>query len=193
MRTGEPSYVGITNEIYIGSDRSCLTTYLYRCICADMDAIRLFLLGRRLTKLAEGAMRGSSEGVPPSVALIIQDVVGHDRTPITDIVARTGLPQSYVSSSIADLARQRLIRTVADPSDGRRTLARVAPGFTRRLSERGAIPVDDAIAASAGTTEPRRVAEITATLERLATQLSIGPSQPPPPRRGSARPKRTVS
>src|SRR5256885_12700971 len=88
---------------------------------------------------------------------------------------------------------QRLIRTVADPADGRRTLARVVRGFTRRLSERGAMPVDEAIAASAGTSEPRRVAEITATLERLAAQLSIGPPQRPQLRRGLARPKRRLS
>ncbi len=137
-----------------------------------MNALQLFLLGRRLTKLGEMAMRGeSSTDLPASVVLIIQDVFVHEATSIGDIVGRTGLPQSYVSASIARLRAQDVMETMADRTDGRRTLVRVRPDFARGLAQRGTAPVDSFVADALGDPDPEAVAEVIAQLENLAQRL----------------------
>ncbi len=140
-----------------------------------MNALRLYLLGRRLTKLGEAALHGASgTELPASVVLIIQDVFAHADTAIGDIVARTSLPQSYVSASIARLRAQGVVETAADPADGRRTLVRIPPEFARRLAERGAAPADGMIAEALGSEDPAAAAEVIATLEDLAQRLLAG-------------------
>ena len=64
-----------------------------------------------------------------------------------DVTARTGLPQSYVSESVARLRDQGIVETSADPADGRRTLVRVTAEHPRTVAAKGAVPVDAALAA----------------------------------------------
>src|SRR5580693_7809367 len=60
--------------------------------------------------------------LPTGPSLVLRDVFAHPGSSITDITARTGLPQSYVSESVARLRSQGILETSADPADRRRTL-----------------------------------------------------------------------
>ena len=69
-----------------------------------MDAIDLIMLGRRLTRIGEETMRGSKEvPLPTGPTLVLQDVLTHPDSSISEVTARTALPQSYVSESVARL------------------------------------------------------------------------------------------
>jgi DNA-binding MarR family transcriptional regulator len=107
----------------------------------------LFRLGRQLTKIAETAMRSAAEApsTPPGVRLILADVSAEPGSSIGQIAARTGLPQSYVSESVARLRDQGVLATWADPADGRRTLVGVDPAIPRAVARAGAVPVDEAL------------------------------------------------
>ena len=79
---------------------------------------------------------------------MLRDVFAHPGSSITDITARTGLPQSYVSESAARLRSQGILETSADPADGRRTLVRVSAEHPRTVAGKGSAPVDAALAAA---------------------------------------------
>jgi MarR family len=119
--------------------------------------------------------------LPTGPSLVLRDVFAHPGSSITDITARTGLPQSYVSESVARLRSQGILETSADPADGRRTLVRVSAGHPRTVAAKGSAPVDGALAAALGEPDGGpAVAEIVATLSALAERLrpeSPGPIQ----------------
>src|SRR5580692_4400789 len=176
-----------------------------RCIVSDMNALDLIVLGRQLTKIGEEVLRGSGDPagqdagghgerpaqasgrprrapfMPTGPSLVLRDVFAHPGSSITDITARTGLPQSYVSESVARLRSQGILETSADPADGRRTLVRVSAGHPRTVAAKGSAPVDGALAAALGEPDGGpAVAEIVATLSALAERLrpeSPGPIQ----------------
>jgi DNA-binding MarR family transcriptional regulator len=162
-----------------------------------MNALDLIVLGRQLTKIGEEVLRGSpgsaGKGVdgrgeqaeaymPTGASLVLRDVFVHPDSSITDITARTGLPQSYVSESVARLRGQGILETSPDPGDGRRTLVRVSAQHPRTVAAKGAASVDGALAAALGEAENGPgVAEIIATLAALAERLR--PESPGPIRR----------
>jgi DNA-binding transcriptional ArsR family regulator len=164
-----------------------------RCIVRDMNALDLIMLGRQLTKIGEEVLRGPAPGghagdrpaqtpfLPTGPSLVLRDVFARPGSSITDITARTGLPQSYVSESVARLRSQGILETSADPADGRRTLVRVSAGHPRTVAVKGSAPVDGALAAALGEPDGGpAVAEIVATLSALAERLrpeSPGPIQ----------------
>src|SRR5262245_17138962 len=157
-----------------------------------MNALGLYLLGRRLARLGETALRGTTtEGTPASIILILQDVGAHQPTSISDVTVRTGLPQSYVSTTVTRLTQKGVTLTSADPGDGRRTLVRLSPAFARRAASRGMMPIEAVIAAAAGTDDPRRLADIVDRLERLARDLRSAPVVPGQASRGD-RPRTRV-
>ena len=120
--------------------------------------------------------------MPTGPTLVLRDVFANPGSSITDITARTGLPQSYVSESVARLRGQGIVRTSADPADGRRTLVRVSAQHPRTVAAKGSAPVDAALAAALG--EPNggaAVTKIIGTLSALADQLA--PETPGPIRR----------
>ena len=129
---------------------------------------------------ASGRTRQASF-LPTGPSLVLRDVFAHPGSSITDITARTGLPQSYVSESVARLRSQGILETSADPADGRRTLVRVSAGHPRTVAAKGSAPVDGALAAALGEPDGGpAVAEIVATLNALAERLrpeSPGPIQ----------------
>jgi DNA-binding MarR family transcriptional regulator len=130
-----------------------------------MNALDLYLLGRRLTKIGEEAMRGAdAPHVPTGLRLIVTDVAEHPGSPIGEIATRTGLPQSYVSQSVARLKDRGAIETANDPSDGRRTLVRLTRSIPAKTARRGAVSIDAELGEAAGIAEP---AEIVAALEAL--------------------------
>lgn len=129
-----------------------------------------------------GGTSGSGSGpvMPNGPSLVLRDVFAHPGSSISDITGRTGLPQSYVSESVARLRDQGIVETAADPADGRRTLVRVSAGHPRTVAAKGMASADAALAEALGEPEGG-AAEIIGTLERLATRLR--PASPGPIRR----------
>jgi DNA-binding MarR family transcriptional regulator len=148
-----------------------------------MNALDLIMLGRQLTKIGEEVLRGSAaQAMPTGPSLVLRDVFAHPDSPIGDIAGRTGLPQSYVSESVARLRDQGIVETAADPADGRRTLVRVTAQHPRTVATKGSAPVDAALAAALGEQagDPA-VSQLIETLSALAARLR--PSSPGPIRR----------
>jgi hypothetical protein len=78
-----------------------------------------------------------------------------------------------VSASIARLQRGGALVTEVDPADRRRTLVKPVPGVIERVGERVSVPIDAALAKGMGTSDPRTLADVIATLDALASQLLI--------------------
>ncbi|MDR8413979.1 MarR family transcriptional regulator [Nonomuraea sp. 3-1Str] len=144
-----------------------------------MNAVDLFLLGRTLMKIGEEAM--PTEGIGPqttsvrTVLIVVSDVRSHPDTSVGEIVARTGLPQSAVSASVARLREAGAVVTEPDPRDRRRTVIRHAPQLSDRVAEVRAAPIEPALALALGGAEPAghtEVTEVTALLEALAARLT---------------------
>ena len=148
-----------------------------------MDALDLILLGRRLTKIGEEVMRAGSVGSPPAgPTLVMKDVMSHPGSAISEITARTGLPQSYVSTSVARLSEQGLVLAAADPDDGRRTLVRPHPAHLRRVGKKAAVSADAALARALGLVSEREAQKTIGLLDDLLARLV--PSGPHPLRDG---------
>jgi DNA-binding MarR family transcriptional regulator len=136
-----------------------------------VNAVKLYLLGRKLMKIAEGALpKPATGGAPASVRMILIDIGEHPDSSVGEIATRTGFPQSHVSASVARLREFGALVTSADPRDRRRTLTRLAPGIAQR-SQRAAVPVDSVLAAALGSSDPTELDEVTAALDRLAARL----------------------
>src|SRR5690348_9614919 len=112
-----------------------------------MDALELYLLGRQLMKIADASFGAMGAAGPPlGLRLVLEDIATHPESSISEITARTGFPQSHVSSAVARFREQDIVVTHADPNDGRRTLVRATPSYVRRAARRGSVSADDAIA-----------------------------------------------
>jgi DNA-binding MarR family transcriptional regulator len=136
-----------------------------------MNALELYQVGRWLSRVAEDAMRPPGAPVtPPGARLILMDISAHADCSIGEIASRTGLPQGYVSGTVARMREQGVFETRLDPADRRRTLVRLTDDIPRSVMRAGAVPVDDALlkalAGSGGTDEG-----LIRTLERLAACL----------------------
>lgn len=132
-----------------------------------MDAFELFLVGRRLMKIAQDAMPAvGADELPASVRSVMVDVFAHPDSSVGEIAARTGFPQSHVSASIARLREAGVLVTAVDLADRRRLLIRRSPD-TRPDHP---APVDDAVAEALGTDE--HLQPVLAALETLARHLN---------------------
>jgi DNA-binding MarR family transcriptional regulator len=138
-----------------------------------VNAHDLFRLGRQLTKIAESAMRSAAgaPSTPPGVRLVLMDVAAEPGSSIGQIAARTGLPQSYVSESVARLRDQGAFDTRTDPADGRRTLVTLSAAIPGAVARAGAVPVDDVLIAAVGAGDPEADRALIASLETLAGRL----------------------
>ena len=135
-----------------------------------MDALELYVLGRRLAKLGEAALEGpGAQRLPPAVALVLGDVLTHPESSISQITERTGFPQSYVSKSVGQLRELKVVETVADPADGRRTLVRATRTSAKRIGQRAKAPFDDLLREALD--DPEELDEVRAALEVLAARL----------------------
>ncbi len=140
-----------------------------------MKSTDLFVLGRRLIKLAEEGLPG--QGVNNSVRFVLLDVAANPGSSINEITARTGFPQSHVSTSVIKLRQFGSVRTEIDPRDRRRTLVWVVPEAVHRASSRITSTADAAIARALGNPPAAEVAEVIGALETVAERL--GPSAGP--------------
>jgi len=137
-----------------------------------MNALDLFQLGRWLTKIAEEAMRPA--GAPrtaPGVLLILTDAFTSPDSSIGAIAARTGLPQSYVSETVAKLRDQGAFETRPDPADGRRTLVNVSATVSETVTRLGAISVDDVLISALDDPPADQAAELLAALVEITARL----------------------
>jgi DNA-binding MarR family transcriptional regulator len=136
-----------------------------------VNALELYQVGRWLSRVAEDAMRPPGAPVtPPGARLILMDISAHADCSIGEIASRTGLPQGYVSGTVARMREQGVFETRPDPADRRRTLVRLTDDIPRSVMRAGAVRVDDALlkalAGSGGTDEG-----LIRALERLAACL----------------------
>ncbi|WP_027343256.1 MarR family transcriptional regulator [Hamadaea tsunoensis] len=139
-----------------------------------MKAHDLFVLGRELTKIAEAAMRegAGAPATPAGLRLIMADVRAEPGSTIGDIATRTGLPQSYVSESVARLRDRGVVETWTDPADRRRTRVRIGAEIPHAVAKAGAVTVDKALLAAGGTGERDRDRALLKELAALAQRLT---------------------
>jgi DNA-binding MarR family transcriptional regulator len=129
----------------------------------------LFLLGRRLMKLAEEGLPG--QGVNRSVRLVLLDIGANPGSSISEITGRTGFPQSHVSTSVIKLRQFGAVRTEIDPRDRRRTLVWVVPKAVQQAHNRITATADAAIARALGNPPAAEVAPVIGALEMVAKRL----------------------
>jgi DNA-binding MarR family transcriptional regulator len=134
-----------------------------------MKSADLFLLGRRLMKLAEEGLPG--QGVNNSLRFVLLDVAANPGSSIREITARTGFPQSHVSTLVIKLRQFGAVRTEIDPRDRRRTLVWVVPAVVQRAHSRITATSDAAIARALGNPPATKVAEVIGALEMVAERL----------------------
>jgi len=138
-----------------------------------VNGLDLFLLARRLTRVAEDSI--SSAGLhplPTSVRSILADVFEHPDTSIAEITARTGFPQSHVSAAVATLRKAGALEANVDPRDRRRTLIRPSVRAREQAAQRiAAAPIDGALTRALGTEDLREIGEVVTLLEQLAQRF----------------------
>ena len=141
-----------------------------------MDALDLILLGRQLTRIGEHALRGgTATEMTNGRALVLRDVFAHPETSVSAITARTGLPQSYVSESVAALRERGILDTAPDPHDRRRTLATVTTAHRHRVAKRAAIPVDATLSKHVGEERTRIALPLLTQIVELLAEVEEGP------------------
>ena len=135
----------------------------------------MFLLGRTLMKIAEDALPteglDDQPGSVRTVLIVVTDVRVHPGSAISDVVSRTGLPQSAVSAAVGRLREAGAVVTEPDARDRRRVRILPAPGLSDRVEQDRATPIDAALARALGDADPGRVADVVALLEQLALLL----------------------
>lgn len=158
-----------------------------------MEAFDLIMLGRQLTRIGERAMRGgpdmhgqrsaagqgTAQDLPPGSLLVMRDVFAHPGSSISDITARTGLPQSYVSDSVSKLREHGMAETSSDPADGRRTLVSITAHHLRQVASHSLRDADAVLLDELGDTDGDFARQVIEVLSELAARLR-------PPTSGSA-------
>ncbi|MET7551825.1 MarR family winged helix-turn-helix transcriptional regulator [Streptomyces sp. NPDC005479] len=122
---------------------------------------------------AEDLQQGSTR----SVGVVLGDLVTHPGTTVGEIAARTGLPQSQVSTAVARLEHAGSVDTEPDPADRRRRLIRPTVKPSAPVAEVRAATIDDAVAAALsgpdGTApDPVVLHEVAEALDLLAHRLT---------------------
>jgi DNA-binding MarR family transcriptional regulator len=135
-----------------------------------MNAVGLFLLGRKLMQLAEDALPQGR--VATSVRLVLMDVAIHPGSSISAITERTGFPQSHVSTSVAKLRELGVLETEVDAADHRRTLVRATPAAVARGASISSAPIEVALGPALMGSGPNEVGEVVDALELLARRLT---------------------
>lgn len=149
-----------------------------------MNAAQLFLLGRKLMRIAEEVLPQGK--VTTSLRLVVIDIAYHPDSSITEITERTAFPQSLVSMTVAKLRDLGLVETAPDPADRRRTLVRTTPRMVQRGEQRGSSPIEAVLAKHLGPEHDDELAEVLAALEVLARLLTpeVTPAGTPSPTGG---------
>jgi DNA-binding MarR family transcriptional regulator len=135
-----------------------------------MNPMSLFLLGRKLMQIAEGALPKGQTA--KSGRLVFVDVAYHPDSSISEITERTGFPQSLVSTAVARLRDIGLLESGPDPLDRRRTLVRTTPGLNAVQERLGRVSIDDLVARELGEEDQGELTDAIAALELLSRLLT---------------------
>lgn len=147
-----------------------------------MEALDLIILGRQLARIGERAMRGDllegdqsapDPSLPAGALIVMRDLLTHPASSITDITARTGLPQSYVSESVNKLRVKGIATTSADPADRRRTLVRLSARHLEQVERQSARDADAALRRSLGDLDDVRSEQLIGMLAELVGRLRV--------------------
>jgi DNA-binding MarR family transcriptional regulator len=106
----------------------------------------LYVLGRTLTDAAFRATRAAEQGLSAGEFAVLHDVYDYGPTPVSAIVARTGLAQSRVSTVVQHLAGRGWVLARTDPADRRKTLVEVADHVKDEGDRIRALDVAEALA-----------------------------------------------
>lgn len=137
-----------------------------------MEAAGLYRLIRQLRTVAGAATTDDPEAVSPSSFAVIEDLVRHPDSSITQIVGRTGLVQSMVSNAVAQLRADGLLQTAADPQDRRRTLVSLNASVCQDvLTPRAGRSIDEALQRIRPDLDDVLRAELVHHLEAIARLL----------------------
>ncbi len=135
-----------------------------------MEAGQLHRLGRRLIELSRTVTEQVDDPAMTAGELaVIEDVMLHADSSVSDVSARTGFVQSHVSVSVARLKQRGLVETFTDPADGRRTRVRVAGGAARAITARAGRDIHDTLAEVVADAEQAR--RVSVLLDELAELL----------------------
>jgi DNA-binding MarR family transcriptional regulator len=135
-----------------------------------MNPMSLFLLGRKLMQIANGALPNGKSNT--TARLIFVDVAYHQNSSITEITERTGFPQSLVSTAVARLRDLGLLATAPDPSDRRRTLVRTTPAVNAVEERLGPVSIDAMVAEELASENRDELPEAIAALDLLSRLLT---------------------
>jgi DNA-binding MarR family transcriptional regulator len=153
-----------------------------------MNAAELYMLGRKLMKIADGALPMPDGNRPPTtLRMVVLDVAENPGSSIGEITDRTGFPQSLVSTSVKKLRKFGVLETYTDPQDGRRTLVRVVEEFAQMRANQTMPSIEDPLAEAIGPVTTEELEQIQSALELLAQRLIPHMSQ----RHGQQQPQET--
>jgi len=107
--------------------------------------------------------------------LVLEDVITHPDSLISEIHQRTGFAQSHVSASVARLNERGLLVTAADRGDARPTRIRVGEDTLAAITRRAGRRVDDVSAQTVG--DPTQASRVLAVLDELAELLLASPAR----------------
>jgi len=138
-----------------------------------MDPVELFLLGRRLMKIAETALPdvGAGSGGNRTTLLAASEIAGNPGSTVGEIAARTGLPQSAISQAVARLVEAGSVVGEPDPADGRRTLLRHVGEASERVAEVRATNIRPALKAAMDDADAASLDAVESALRQLSTAL----------------------
>jgi DNA-binding MarR family transcriptional regulator len=144
-----------------------------------MDGGELHRLGRRLLELSAQVTGESGDlRLTPGELAVLEDVIRHPASSVSETSERTGFVQSHVSVSVARLKARGLAETETDPADGRRTRVRAADATVQAITRRAARSIEDTL--SHTLEDPSQAGRAADLLRELAALLL-----PPGPRNGS--------
>ena len=133
-----------------------------------MDGVRLHRLGKRLIDLARQVTTDAGDtALTPGEVAVLEDVLKHPGSVVTEIQARTGFAQSHVSTSVSRLRDQGLIVGAPDPDDRRRTRLTLADIARRAIMRRAGRAADETIAEAVGPAKAERVLMLLTELSDL--------------------------
>ena len=140
----------------------------------EMEMSDLYQLGRRLTELAYEGMGAGELEISPSEFLVLRDLYMNGESSIGATVERTGLAQSRVSTSVTNLRERGWVETGPDPTDKRKTLARVTKQVKLEGDRRRGQSASGALNRVLADAKPSERAQLAKALERLH-QLLVQP------------------
>ncbi|MEJ7629516.1 MAG: MarR family transcriptional regulator [Nocardioidaceae bacterium] len=141
-----------------------------------MDAGELHRLGRRLLALSRATSGEAGDlALVPGQEAVLEDLLRHPDSTVSEIRDRTGFTQSHVSASVARLRDHHLIRAASDPNDGRRTRLRATEAATQAIANRAGRSIDATIATA--VVRPNQAEHVLGLLDELSQALQTQPPE----------------